>query len=73
MLVDKVIVDSLKVKAHSCVDDLKKFFSKYAEGFETHFGYICPGHGNKGKQEVLNIDEDSNTYRPGADLGLWKW
>ena len=30
---------------------------KFAEGYETQFGYITPGHGMKGKQEKVTTDE----------------
>ena len=31
---------------------------KFAEGYETQFGYITPGHGMKGKQEKVTTEEE---------------
>ena len=43
------------------MDDLKAKlcdqFSEYTEGCETQFGYELPGHGMKGKQEKITMDE----------------
>ena len=31
---------------------------KFAEGYETQFGYITPGHGMKGTQEKVTTEEE---------------
>lgn len=43
------------------VRSAKTFISQFLTGNVTNFGYIIPGHGLKGKQQVVKEDEDLQT------------
>ena len=52
------IIKDLEMLKYTSVEALKTQLSeKFAEGYETQFGYITPGHGMKGKQEKVTTDE----------------
>ena len=62
-------------RTFSSIADARSVISTAAESEITNFGYILPGHGWKGRQEVLYSDEDITemytTYGTKSDILLW--
>ena len=53
------IIKDLEMLRYTSAEALKTQLSeKFAEGYETQFGYITPGHGMKGKQEKVTTEEE---------------
>ena len=52
-----LVIENFTLNHYVSVEELKKklnnLYSQYTEGDETTFGYIAPGHGMKGKLEVV--------------------
>lgn len=69
-------VRKLKTTAHfSIVDDLKHELAASLESEVTVAGYISPGHGMKGKQNPLEVDDDLvemyAEYQSKREILLW--
>ena len=72
-------VESWSAEEFSSVDDIKsrlcEDFSDYIMENSVKFGYIVPGHGLKGKQMVIETDDDLpamyNCYRGKRCVMLW--
>ncbi len=62
-------------RSFSSIDDAKDEISNAIQGKIRNLGYIQPGHGWKGKQELLDSEEDIaemyTTYGKKTDILLW--
>ena len=75
-LIDKL---ELQKKQYSSVKVLKEEIVgkivQYVNGLDTQFGFISPGHGMKGKQERIDVDQDLevmyNVHQKKKRIFLW--
>lgn len=56
------VIENFMLPKYASVEELKKklneLYSTYTDGYEIAFGYIAPGHGMKGKLEVVACDNE---------------
>jgi hypothetical protein len=59
----EVVLEDLDMEvSYAALAEVKKKLlevsSTYTTGLDTQFGFICPGHGTKGRQKTLNSDDE---------------
>ncbi len=62
-------------KRFATIDNVRKELSQLVESEVDEIGYISPGHGMKGKQNALFVDDDLiemyGEYRRKREILLW--
>lgn len=69
------VIHNFSAQKFTTVLSAKERISNFLVGDVTGFGYIIPGHGLKGKKQVIDVDSDLKTmyaiYSGKRELTLW--